>query len=519
MCWGWICPFAGLIDGLIGWVAKGGRNNQGSRYPSRMLFSVHSHIHTFTYTHIFTDDDDDTNNNNDIDLDELLSTGGNSGGSAASARNAERHTQLVDALCTAADISSEKRATKREAIFRRLFKALTQQTAGRSSLETVLKFRTDVVAACCHTSRHKAKPSEQYASCRVLEALGVLVNDDDDDCGQDHWMDVEPYLRRIVMSTHKAALVRGAALRALALTCLVGSNDPDVCDKVLDICQSVAQVQYRNHDVPAILRATALDCWALLLTTLEDVYISGKSDFYSGRGLDMLPVLQECLASSGTGTTGGIELRAAAGQCVALIHESRWNVLDDNDNHTSDNHTSDNIGARNITERQFTRGSWENTAWQDIMAEIQQQLSELSTLSTKQMSKRTKRQQRAAFREYAATVVDDESPEETIRLRAGNSSNSWSITTWRELVRVNFVRQSLQGGFQLQLLTNPTLQAILGVDASVLGISRSMSQVEKRLIMSKGSEAAKMAYMDMTKKRRVRTNVKNHFLTVDGDEL
>jgi hypothetical protein len=77
----------------------------------------------------------------------------------------------------------------------------------------------------------------------------------------------------------------------------------------------------------------------------------------------------------------------------------------------------------------------------------------------------------------------------------------------------------MQGGFQIQLLTNPTLQSIFGADGQVLNSNANLSQLEKRLYLSKGSEAARLAHVDRTKKRRVRTNVKNHFLTSDGDDI
>ena len=71
----------------------------------------------------------------------------------------------------------------------------------------------------------------------------------------------------------------------------------------------------------------------------------------------------------------------------------------------------------------------------------------------------------------------------------------------------------------IQILTNPTLQTIFGADGAVLNGPGTMSQLEKRLFLSKTSEAARMAYVDLTKKRRMRNNVKNHFITTDGEDI
>ena len=52
-----------------------------------------------------------------------------------------------------------------------------------------------------------------------------------------------------------------------------------------------------------------------------------------------------------------------------------------------------------------------------------------------------------------------------------------------------------------------------------MGTNASLSQLEKRLFMSKTSEAAKNADRKMTKNRAKRQNVKNHFLTADGEDI
>jgi hypothetical protein len=77
----------------------------------------------------------------------------------------------------------------------------------------------------------------------------------------------------------------------------------------------------------------------------------------------------------------------------------------------------------------------------------------------------------------------------------------------------------LQGGFQIQLLTNPILQAIFGADGDALNANAGYSKLEKRLLISKSSEASKTKDLDLSKKRRNRANVKNHFLNADGEDM
>jgi hypothetical protein len=232
------------------------------------------------------------------------------------------------------------------------------------------------------------------------------------------------------------------------------------------------------------------------------LYLAGQDDVQVGRGLAILELLQECLDNSTS-----IDLRSAAGECVALIHQARLNLG------VSD--FSQNGKNCNTTTRRFQRGSWEGSQWEGLMADVQQRIAELSVESGYFMNKKAKKQQRATFREFMATIVDDEAPEEVVNFRSG----SLTLNTWKEIVQLNFVRHCLQGGFQIQLITNDTLQKIFGADGQALNELGTMSQIEKRLILSKTSEAAKLADRKMTKNRDKREHIKNDFLTADGDDF
>ena len=148
------------------------------------------------------------------------------------------------------------------------------------------------------------------------------------------------------------------------------------------------------------------------------------------------------------------------------------------------------------------------------MDEISQRVSELAVQSGHYMSKKAKKAQRATFREYQATIVDNEPPEEAVSMR---NEGSLTLTSWKEIVQLGFIRSSLQSGFQIHLMTNDTLQIMFGVHDGVK--ADGLSSLEKRLYMSKASEAAKEADLKLTKNRDKRERVKNHFLTVDGDDI
>jgi hypothetical protein len=421
----------------------------------------------------------------DVSIEDLLSTGANHISSSENAQT--RHTKALDILSEIDDWILEKRSSKREAGLRRLFRAITQYCDAE-----ILSPYQETLVQFCMSSLRNGSAAEQYAACRCLEAQAVVLGSDRDD----YFETVEPNLKRVVMMTARSSMVRAASLRALCVANFICSTDDVSTDALLDLTEEVAGTTYRQQTVPASLRAAALDCWALLATTVHEFYISGGDENTTGRGLSLLPLILSCL-----GDSSSMELRAAAGQCMALIHEFRLS-LGDEDGETA-------------TERKYGKGGWDGSFWEDVVFEIQQRVAELSNQSGHSISKKAKKELRSTFREYSNTISDNESPKETVLFRGG----SLELICWKDIVQLQFIRHCLQGGFQIQILTNPTLQIIFGADGAVLNGPGTMSQIEKRLFMSKTSEAARLAYVDMTKKRRVRNNVKNHFITTDGEDI
>lgn len=440
--------------------------------------------------------DDSANADDDYLLYKGKGGGGTGDASDAAMAAAGRLMRLQDVLVTLDEYASEKRSKTREATLRKVFRTLSQYGTGIAAVELIQDQSDHLRQACWHAIR-TGEPAEQYAACRVLEAASLSFGNDLE------WAEsLDRQLRRVVMTLTRAVPVRMAALRALCMAAFVGSNGEDtvVSESLMDLCELVASHEYRNEAVPLSLRAAALDCWALLATTIGNFDLAGQDDQQMGRGLSILSLLKDCLE------TTSVELRSAAGECVSLIHEARLALGIDRDN------------GENVTARRYRRGSWDGSQWEVLMDEVKQRIAELSVESGHHMSKKAKKEQRATFREFMATIVEDEAPEESISFR---NNGTLTLGSWREIIQLNFVRHCLQGGFQLQLLTNPTLQAIFGASGLALGDAHgtSLSQLEKRLILSKTSEAAKKDDRDMTRQRRKRENIKNHFLTADGEDI
>jgi len=440
----------------------------------------------------YGDDFDSDNEDNDMDMDDLLAHGVRESDQAEAAA-AGRDVRLQEIMTSMDEFASEKRTAKREARLKKLFKGLAQYATGPNALEIVVSHQKQLRMSCLYSLR-QGSPSEQYAACRCLEVMSVVLGAD-----QEEWVEsVAKYLERVVQVTTRATPVRVAALRAWAMAVFICANDGQASENLMDYCENVAKETFRNETTPTWLRAAALDAWSLLASTIEDFYLAGQDDTQIGRGVAILEVLKECLDSS------SVELRSAAGECLSLIHEARLNLGCDTEE------------SENVTDRQFRRGSWEGSSWEVLMDEVKQRISELSVESGRSLSKKKRKEQRATFRDYVSTIVDDEAPEEVVSFRNGAQL---TLGTWKEVVQLNFVRHCLQSGFQIQLLTNDTLQMMFGADGRILNANGGLSQLEKRLYMSKGSEAAKEAHIDLTRRRDKRENVKNHFLTADGEDI
>lgn len=411
---------------------------------------------------------------------------------------------LQDVLIAVEDYTQEKRTAKRQSLLRTLFQSITHYATGEAGWELVSAHRDTLVSVCNHSLRPEQSAAEQYAACRVWQVASIVLG-----AQEDQWVEtiLESPLRRIVKSQHRVLPVRAAALRTLVVAATIcAAQDSLVTESLQDLCELVAAPESNNH---ATLRAAALDGWVLLASLQEDIYVAGQDNVQMGRGLAIIELLRECLFD-----VSSTELRSAAGQCLALIHEARLRLGVDAVQNSKDEHAAIAI---NSTARRYQQGSWEGTSWEEIMDEVRQRVAELSVESGHHLSKKVKKEQRATFREYMATIVDDEAPELEIHFR---NNAALTLQTWKEIVQLNMIRNCLQSGFQVQMLTNATLQSMFGTEGQALNAnSGSMSQLEKRLVLSKTSELAKLADQGRRGRRDKRENVKNHFLTADGDDL
>ena len=501
--------------------------------------------------HLDNDDDDD-----DMEFNDRIIQRGDPGDESMALRTSHRLQTIRDAIRCLPDIHSNQQQ-QHEMYIRRCYKLLSLygSSCGPAVYDILASNLDGIIEGCLYGLSPRSSSSKQYAVCRLIEVISIVLCNHQDASGSsssmDHWVTtcVQESLRPIIVTTSRSTTVRMAALRALSVTIYLAhmvnagydhdNDDPSdsvVIESLLDLYEMIAtKHEFRNQIVPLTLRATAWDCWTLLACTLDDWTIAGQDEAFIGRGVAILGPLQQALEETKLEAS---ELRTSAAECLAMIHEARINlgIIDDdavvaletNKGQVNEDCGYDNenialkgkvVTKHNSSARRYQKGSWDNSKQETLMDEVKQRIAELANESSHRISKKEKKEQRSTFREYMSTIVDDESPELVIKYR--NNNGQLELSSWKEIIPLNCLRNILQSGFQTHLLSNPAIQQLFHVSVSLHDskYNSTMSQLEKRLLLSKNSETYKNADQDRRKKRDKRQNIKNHFLTADGDDL
>jgi hypothetical protein len=121
--------------------------------------------------------------------------------------------------------------------------------------------------------------------------------------------------------------------------------------------------------------------------------------------------------------------------------------------------------VENTTDAQYKLGTWAGTDHEQIMQDIVHMVYQLAHASGHYMSPTAKKDQRQVFRDYLGTLQDNEDPVHVIQFRG---SATLELTSWKEVIAMDYLRRCFQGGFQIQLMTNPIVQRMLGANGTGL---------------------------------------------------
>mmetsp|Transcript_32749 Transcript_32749/g.42020 ORF Transcript_32749/g.42020 Transcript_32749/m.42020 type:complete len:452 (-) Transcript_32749:665-2020(-) len=366
---------------------------------------------------------------------------------------------------------SEKRASTREEKLEELIDYMVKT----QTPENIYPLRDEAVGALINCLSKSS--SEVVSACSALSAFCVLIGPDEEAIFQR----IRQKLERIVTRSMDEE-ARTAALHALTIGCFICSSvDHDtmeLLDLLVDLLQGTSQGEIIDEEmIPA-----ALEGWGLLATTASEVHMKEVA------APSLVPICMEHLDSP------SVAVRLAAGEVLALIYEAT---------HPKEPEPDPDDWRNQRFEEEEEEPEEEDPMMVELWEKVVGVLGRLKAESSKRMSKRDRKEQRSVFRDIHASIVDGETPEETISFPGG----SVTVTSWAKFVQVNALRRACHGGFQNQLQTNPVVQQILAED-----YAEGFSNVDRKMYYDKSSSLRKERTQDRRQQRQSRQAAKTQFL-------
>lgn len=284
------------------------------------------------------------------------------------------------------------------------------------------------------------------------------------------------------LRSHSESSKIASLLECLAVITFVGGNEPEETDKCMQIMWQVVHPKLGPNVVatkPSAPVITAMvSAWSFLLTTMDERTLDPKS--WQGSSSYFSTLLDKDDRS----------VRIAAGKALALIFEignlEKFSVQEGNS-------TKD---AKNL---------------QGLRAKILNQVRDLSVeAGGKGSSKKDLNNQRNTFRDVLDCFEDGYGPETSVKI----GGDSFTTTTWCQLIQLNFLKHFLRGGFIKHMQDNEFLHEVFDFTPKkkLLSGGDRVSASEKRMYKSPNS-ALNKARTEYLNKQRMLSQDKNagHF--------
>ena len=367
------------------------------------------------------DADSDTTDNEDADR---ASTSFSLASAAAADTSAfDTATDGRLKLSEAVENLGEKRASVREGALKSLAKVL--RSGSKALVDTVLDYSDALLSSLLKLLRRPASESEGVG-CMQVAALYCCV------LGSDENAAFEALEKVLVPLVHDdvAEALRVKAVATLAFACFVCSSD--ATDRVMTLIEDVLCEESEGAPATDALRARAALAWQLLASAAPTEAVLERSKV---RVFEAVADLLEADDS---------DVRIAAGQVLAALWEVA--VADDG---------GGDAAAADCRVSGLAR--CENPA---VVSQAVAALQRVAKDSSKRVSKRDRKEQRAALRDAEAWVVNGESPSgETVRLQGA----VLQMDTFARLRLLEELREVLGDALPSCLRVFPVLQDVLGV--------------------------------------------------------
>ncbi|KAL0044066.1 hypothetical protein WJX82_006874 [Trebouxia sp. C0006] len=383
------------------------------------------------------------------------------------------------------DALYEKRGTTRE---RGLHSLVSMFTASFNYEEALVRKETlsTLMLGCIK----KGGVVEAALACRGIALLLITLGAGND--AESLQQDAHPVFQQAACYG-KAVAVKAAAIEALAITAFVASNDPDVVDKCMTGFANLWKAG------PAKVSTAALRGWSLLLSTVPTWRMT------TSRIEASLQSLANQLHS------GDVEVRAAAGEAIALLYHTCG--ISDLDSFLEDQDEPDfsppaspipstgdvSSGQPSAKSKEGHQGRSKSAARnpkqqaEAISNGLDDVVSRMKDLASNRgdknrRSRRDRASTRSTFRELCNVVEQDGTVAQTkIKLRHGDTL---VINTLVGTVQLNALRRFLAEGFQIHLQQNPLLHQIFDFEPREERPER-LTPLEKKMYRSPASAESK----------------------------
>eukprot|EP00850_Spirogloea_muscicola_P020290 SM000212S06883 [mRNA] locus=s212:33105:43389:+ [translate_table: standard] len=408
---------------------------------------------------------DDSDGDGSSTCSTTASSGYASAPDADDAAAADEPAALADFL----DALYDKRASTRESGLRGLISALSSHVLthyAETRLETLLQLFL--------TSVRRGVGPEVTLAARALGLLAVTLGAGDP--ADRVCAEATPLLHKIA----KQALPVGdktAALGAIALLNFVSSREQSELDESMGLMWQIGGSPEPDQSCGSGSQnggAIWLDFATLNIIASRDHIPSSQVCSHQVQVINLTAATAVCSALPSLSSLladNDLAMRIAAGEAIALLYEAGGR-----DAGEESSESTSQAGALSVE------------ALDDKQAEVLEQMRDLSVEGNKRLSKKTRKEQHGSFRDLVSLIQDGTVTETSVRLKNGDSL---TLSTWREIIQLNALRQYLAEGFQKHLQENELLHQIFGFVPRASKPAGFQSLAEKRMYRSPNSLASK----------------------------
>eukprot|EP00735_Rhodelphis_limneticus_P007142 TRINITY_DN19643_c0_g1::TRINITY_DN19643_c0_g1_i1::g.3247::m.3247 TRINITY_DN19643_c0_g1::TRINITY_DN19643_c0_g1_i1::g.3247 ORF type:complete len:456 (-),score=134.73,sp/P19182/IFRD1_MOUSE/27.92/3e-30,IFRD/PF05004.8/2.2e-40,IFRD_C/PF04836.7/6.3e+02,IFRD_C/PF04836.7/6.7e-06,HEAT/PF02985.17/1.1e+02,HEAT/PF02985.17/33,HEAT/PF02985.17/35 TRINITY_DN19643_c0_g1_i1:235-1401(-) len=364
----------------------------------------------------------------------------------------EHHSDYPSELREAIEKLTEKRGETRIAALNTLCSIMSQHYAAMG-----LENQVESLAAGLRNSLRKGTPKESALALNAFTLLIINRTEEGESLLDEH---AEQF--RTLIRDAKTPDVRAASTAALAMTVFLIDLDLKHTAEALQLFEELLQRKGgQDEEIMALISA-----WGFLATCYPKAY-QAKQDY------DRLMKLHHRYLQH-----DNVDVRMSAGENIAFLYEAKLAKLNaaKDKNHESDETPEDPLDPA-----------------------IRELIHTLATDSNKHRARKERSRQRSLFRDIRDTLDGQAFEPEEIKI----GTEKVMFASWAETMQLDALRGALGKGFHIHVAENYTVRDLFGLGEPRLngGAKQHMSDVEKRMYLSRNSPAAKARTQSMKKKR------------------